>query len=64
MEKIEIVAVFVGLDLNSECQIDKGNFKREIGKVYSMIERGVKIDEELSAVRDIDRSPSRSRQRY
>jgi hypothetical protein len=33
----------------SQCQIEKTIFKREVGKVYSLIERGVNIEEELSS---------------
>lgn len=28
----------------SQCRIEKSIFKREVGKVYSLIEKGVNID--------------------
>jgi hypothetical protein len=48
LEKYELVAVFVGLDLMSECQIERDIFRREVGKVYAMLDRGVNLDDEIS----------------
>lgn len=38
--------------MNSECQIEKNIFVREMGKVFSLIGRGVNVQEEISSFRD------------
>jgi Ca2+-binding EF-hand superfamily protein len=43
MDEFETIAVFVGLDVNSECQVEKSIFRREIGKAFSIVERGVNL---------------------
>lgn len=35
----------------SECKIEKSIFHRQVGKVYSLLEKGVKIDSEISLLK-------------
>ena len=44
--------MFVGLDVNSECKIERSIFLREISKAFSAIERGVNIEEEFSLIKE------------
>jgi hypothetical protein len=43
LDDYEIIAVFVGLDVNSLCKIERDIFIREMNKVFSTLERGVNI---------------------
>ena len=51
LRDIEIVAIFLGLDLQNECKIEKNIFKREIEKIMSLIEKGITDDRQNKPTR-------------
>lgn len=38
------MAVFLGLDIQSLCKIEREIFEREVDKIYSLIDRGLGDD--------------------
>lgn len=59
LQEFEIVAVFVGLDLASECQIEKGIFRREMGKVLALVGQGVSIEDDLASMKEPEKADNR-----
>ena len=45
-----MTAIFVSLDIQSECQVEKDVFKREMNKIYSLLDRGISDEQEREEV--------------